>query len=72
MMIARLEMDLSQAQLARMVGVSRQTINLIESGSYNPTLKLCKGICVALGKTLDEIFWDDFEEDDLSGRETKK
>lgn len=58
MMIARLEQDLSQAELAKRVGVSRQTIGLIESGDYNPTLKLCKAICVALGKTLDDLFWD--------------
>lgn len=58
MMIARLEQDLSQAELAKIVGVSRQTIGLIESGEYNPTLKLCKAICVALDKTLDELFWD--------------
>lgn len=58
MMLARLELDLSQAELAKIVGVSRQTIGLIESGEYNPTLKLCKAICVALDKTLDELFWD--------------
>lgn len=58
MMIARLERDLSQAELAKIVGVSRQTIGLIESGDYNPTLKLCKLICIALGKTLDELFWE--------------
>lgn len=58
MMIARLECDLSQAELAKKVGVSRQTIGLIESGEYNPTLKLCKAICIALGKTLDDLFWN--------------
>ena len=57
MKIARIEKDLSQEQLAEQLGVTRQTIGLIESGSYNPTLKLCVAICKALGKTLDERFW---------------
>lgn len=57
MKIARIEKDLSQEQLAEQLGVTRQTIGLIESGSYNPTLKLCVAICKALGKTLDELFW---------------
>ena len=57
MKIARIEKDLSQEQLAEMLGVTRQTIGLIESGSYNPTLKLCVAICKALDKTLDELFW---------------
>ena len=55
--IARIEKDLSQEQLAERLGVTRQTIGLIESGSYNPTLKLCVAICKALDKTLDELFW---------------
>lgn len=57
MKIARIEKDLSQEQLAERLGVTRQTIGLIESGSYNPTLKLCVAICKALDKTLDELFW---------------
>ena len=57
MKIARIEKDLSQEQLAEKLGVTRQTIGLIESGSYNPTLKLCVAICKALDKTLDELFW---------------
>ncbi|MBQ8202269.1 MAG: helix-turn-helix transcriptional regulator [Clostridia bacterium] len=57
MKIARIEKDLSQEQLAVLLGVTRQTIGLIESGSYNPTLKLCIAICKALDKTLDELFW---------------
>ena len=57
MKIARIEKDLSQEQLAEQLGVTRQTIGLIESGSYNPTLKLCVDICKALDKTLDELFW---------------
>ena len=55
--IACIEKDLSQEQLAERLGVTRQTIGLIESGSYNPTLKLCVAICKALDKTLDELFW---------------
>ena len=62
MMMARLEKDLSQEQLARIIGVSRQTIGLIESGEYNPTLKLCRTICIALGRTLDDLFWESTEE----------
>ena len=50
--------DLSQQQLAETVGVSRQTINAIEKGDYNPTIKLCLAICKALDKTLDELFWE--------------
>ena len=56
---ARAERDMSQADLAAAVGVTRQTISMIESGNYNPTLRLCLGICRALGKTLDQIFWED-------------
>ena len=54
---ARAAKDLSQQQLADLVGVSRQTINAIEKGDYNPTIKLCLAICKALDKTLDELFW---------------
>ncbi|MGI6000042.1 transcriptional regulator [Lachnoclostridium sp. An131] len=56
---ARAELDLSQEELAHRAGVSRQTINMIERGDYNPTLNLCVSICRVLGKTLDEIFWDE-------------
>lgn len=59
MKIARIERDLSQEQLAEMVGVTRQTISLIESGNYNPTLKLCVEICKVLGKTLNDLFWEE-------------
>lgn len=57
--IARVEKDLSQEQLADLVGVTRQTIGLIEAGKYNPTLKLCIAICNALGKTLNDLFWEE-------------
>lgn len=58
MKAARAGKDLSQDDLAKLVGVSRQTINSIEKGDYNPTIKLCIAICKALDKTLDELFWD--------------
>ena len=56
---ARAALDMSQQQLADVVGVSRQTINAIEKGDYNPTIKLCLAICHALNKTLDELFWEE-------------
>lgn len=56
---ARAQKDMTQKDLAAAVGVSRQTINAIEQGEYNPTIKLCRAICRALGKTLDELFWED-------------
>ena len=56
---ARAGKDMSQQQLADAVGVSRQTINAIEKGDYNPTIRLCIAICRALGKTLDELFWSE-------------
>ena len=69
--IAEVENELEQAkaaaraqvqqQLAEAVGVSRQTINAIEKGDYNPTIKLCLAICRTLGCTLDELFWTEEE-----------
>ena len=56
---ARAGKDWSQQQLADAVGVSRQTINAIEKGDYNPTINLCISICKALDKTLDELFWEE-------------
>ena len=56
---ARAALDMSQQQLADAVSVTRQTINAIEKGDYNPTIRLCLAICRALGKTLDELFWDE-------------
>ena len=55
----RLERGVSQQQLADAVGVSRQTVNAIEKGDYNPTINLCIAICRALGRTLDELFWEE-------------
>lgn len=56
---ARAAKDLSQEQLAQLVGVTRQTIGMIEAGNYNPTLNLCIAICKALDRTLDELFWEE-------------
>lgn len=56
---ARAAKDLSQKQLAQLVGVTRQTIGMIEAGNYNPTLNLCIAICKALDRTLDELFWEE-------------
>ncbi|MDL2300175.1 helix-turn-helix transcriptional regulator [Clostridiaceae bacterium OttesenSCG-928-D20] len=57
--IARIERDLSQAELAEKTGVTRQTIGMIEAGNYNPSLNLCVAICKVLGKTLDDLFWEE-------------
>lgn len=56
---ARAARDMTQKDLAEAVGVSRQTINAIEKGEYNPTINLCRAICRALGKNLDELFWEE-------------
>lgn len=56
---ARTAAGLSQQQLADRLGVSRQTINAIEQGDYNPTIRLCLGICRALGLTLNDLFWEE-------------
>ena len=56
---ARAEKDMTQAALAEAVGVSRQTVNAIEKGEYNPTIKLCRAICRVLGRTLDDLFWEE-------------
>ena len=58
---ARQDAGLSQEELARRIGASRQTVNMIERGDYNPSLQLCISICQTLGKTLDELFWPEHE-----------
>lgn len=63
--VARVQKDMTQKELAVAVGVSRQTINAIEQGEYNPTIKLCRAICRALGKTLDELFWEVEENEEM-------
>ena len=55
---ARAEKDMTQSALAE-AGVSRQTINAIEKGEYNPTINLCRSICKILGKTLDDLFLEE-------------
>ncbi|MDR0425131.1 MAG: helix-turn-helix transcriptional regulator [Clostridiales Family XIII bacterium] len=56
---ARAAKDMTQKDLAEAVAATRQTINAIEQGEYNPSIRLCVAICKALGKTLDELFWED-------------
>lgn len=56
--LARVELNMTQGQLAKKVGASRQTIGLIEKGTFNPSLQLCIAIAKALDKTLDDIFWE--------------
>lgn len=61
---ARALLDMSQKELADAVHVSRQTINAIEKGDYNPTIRLCRAICRVLGKSLDELFWEEDEDEE--------
>lgn len=64
--IARAKKNMTQKALAEAVGVSRQTMNAIEQGDYNPTIRLCRKICKVLGKTLDELFGEeDSDEEEL-------
>ncbi|MGI6239159.1 MAG: helix-turn-helix transcriptional regulator [Christensenellales bacterium] len=58
MKAARAAKDLTQQALADRVGVSRQTIQSIEGGAYNPSMMLCVAICRVLDRTLDELFWE--------------
>lgn len=57
--VARTKKDMTQKDLANAIGVSRQTINAIEKGEYNPSIKLCLKICWALDTKLDELFWEE-------------
>ena len=59
--VARVEKNMTEKELAQAVGISRQTMNAIESGEYNPTIKLCRKICRLLEKGLDDLFWEDEE-----------
>ena len=61
MKIARIESDMKQEDLAKAVGVTRQAIGLIEAGNYSPALNRCAAICKALGKTLNDLFWEEME-----------
>jgi putative transcriptional regulator len=56
--VARIEKDnLTQGELAKLVGVTRQTMNLIEANKYNPTIRVCLLISKHLERPLDELFW---------------
>lgn len=57
--IYRLELGLSQLQLAQAIGVSRQTINMVENNKYNPSLDLCINLAKALQTDLNSLFWDE-------------
>ncbi len=61
---ARARKDMTQKDLADAIGVSRQTINAIEKGEYNPTIKLCLKICWALDARLDDLFWEEYHEEE--------
>lgn len=63
MKVARVEKDISQEELAARIGVSRQTIGMVEAGKFNPSLQLCIAICKELNKTLNDLFWEDSQED---------
>jgi putative transcriptional regulator len=61
--LARVAKDLTQQELADRVGATRQTIGLIEKGKYNPSINLCIRIAKALDRTLDELFWEETEDE---------
>lgn len=61
----RIELGLSQTELAQRAGVTRQTIGLIEAGEFNPSIKLCTAICRALGVTLNDLFWEEEANEEL-------
>lgn len=65
--VARAEKDMTQKALAEAVGISRQTMNAIEQGEYNPTIRLCRAICRVLGKSLDDLFWEEEQESSETG-----
>lgn len=57
--VARAERNISQGELAKLVGASRQTISSIETGTFNPSAKLALIICIALDKKFEELFYFD-------------
>ncbi|MDE6921505.1 MAG: helix-turn-helix transcriptional regulator [Lachnospiraceae bacterium] len=65
--VARAEKDMTQKALAEAVGISRQTMNAIEQGEYNPTIRLCRAICRVLGKSLDDLFWEEEQDSSETG-----
>ena len=64
MKFRRIELEMSQTELAKKAGVTRQTIGLIEAGEFNPSINLCIAICTALGVTLNDLFWEDEENEE--------
>ena len=60
----RKAMNLQQAELAELVGVRRETIGKLENGKYNPSLKLAMDIAKVFGKTVEEVFFFDEEDDE--------
>ena len=64
MKFRRIELDISQTELAQKVGCTRHTIGLIEAGYFNASIKLCNSICRALGVTLNDIFWEEEENEE--------
>ena len=64
MKLRRIELGMSQTELAKKAGVTRQTIGLIEAGDFNPSIKLCIDICRALGVTLNDLFWEETENEE--------
>lgn len=65
MKFKRIELNLSQTELAEKVGVTRQTIGLIEAGDFNPSIKLCIAISNAHGVTLNDLFWEEEENENV-------
>lgn len=63
MKFRRIELNISQTELAGRAGVTRQAIGLIEAGEFNPSIKLCVAICKALGVTLNDLFWEEDEDE---------
>ena len=62
--VARAEKDMTHKALAEAFGVSSQTMNAIEKGEYNPTIRLCRKICRILDRSLDDLFWEDEEDEE--------
>ncbi len=67
--VARAEKDMTQKALAEAVGISRQTMNAIEQGEFNPTIRLCRAICRVLGKSLDDLFGEEDTHDEENPQE---
>ena len=68
MKFRRIELEMSQTDLAKACGVTRQTIGLIEAGEFNPSINLCIAICKALGVTLNDLFWEEDENEKQQSR----